>query len=159
MDKHAFRTAESSEPIRYRIAVPRDSVAMWRMKRARGGDEALSPFFYVAVIQRLADACLVAEQQGDVVGYVIARPSDVHGAVRVIDIAVDPTHDTLTITAGLLGELVELPAHKSARFVEADTNAHQSVRRLLHIIESMPLAKCYRPDPCTSLGLVDGAAM
>ncbi len=155
MDKHAFRSAETIEPIRYRGALPRDSVAMWRLKRARGCDAALSPFFYMAVIQRMAEGCLVAERGGDVIGYVIARTAE-SPALRVVDLAVDVDHDTLGVTAGLLGKLLELPAYAGARFVEADPNAHLTVRRMLHIIHSMPLAKT-RPDPCTSKRVVDGA--
>jgi hypothetical protein len=158
MDHHArFRATESNELLRFRKAEGRDSVAMWRLKRSREQEAALSPFFYMAVIQRFAHAVLVAERAGDVIGYVIARPNDSGRSVRVIDLVVDATEDALGVTAGLLDRLVRMPAHAGARFVEADLDAHQTVRRLLHIVQAVPLARCERPDPCITEALVDGA--
>ncbi len=160
MDHHArFKATESVELLQFRNAEGRDSVAMWRLKRAREQHAALSPFFYMAVIQRFARACLVAERAGDVIGYVIARPSDSGRSVRVIDLVVDPTEDALAVTAGLLDRLVRMPAHAGARYVEADLEAHQAVRRLLQVVGAMPVAKCDRRDPCITAWLVDGAAV
>lgn len=157
MDEHAHRVNESPERIRYRKAESRDSVAMWRLKRQRGAEVELSPFFYMAVMKRMAQSCIVAEHGGELIGYVIARPSEAGCSVRVVDLVVDPTHDTVDVSAGLLTQLVRQPIHARAQFIEADFDANRSVKRLVEMARSLPLAKCKRPQVCNDKEVVDGA--
>lgn len=85
----------------------------------------------MAVLQRLAHSCVVAEVHGEVIGYVLARRSDERAALRVFDLTVDAAEDAEMITAALLTRLVKLPAHADVRYLDAEQSAHRAVKRLL----------------------------
>lgn len=134
MNEATRATHETGRAVRYRMAKARDSLAMWRLRRNRTGNEGISPFFYMSVLQRLAHCSVVAELSGEVVGYVLARPSAAHGAVRLVDLTIDPEQDTAVVAAGLLSRLVRLPAHATAEFIDAEHGARDAVSALLAVV-------------------------
>jgi hypothetical protein len=148
MNQRTRATAEPKPTVRYRIAKARDSLALWRLRRQKSGDESMSPFFYMTVLRRLADYSVVAEEAGEVVGFVLARPGERRSAIRVMDLVVDPTRDTAVLTAGLLARLVRLPAHAAAEYIDAEHGARDALGKLFADVgdagheeaEGMPLA-------------------
>lgn len=136
MMENERRVTETPRPVRYRVAKSRDSLAMWRLRRTRVQDESISPFFYMSVLERLSESCVVAESGGEVIGYVIARRADERASVRVFDLTVDPAFDTAFVAAGMLGRLIKLPGHSRVKFIDAEVDAHHAVGRLLSLVGS-----------------------
>lgn len=131
-------TTRDTSPVRYREARPRDGLAMWRLRRTKTRDDSMSPFFYLAVLQRMRHSCVVAVEGGELVGYVVARRSELRASLRVFDLVVSPAHDTATVAGGLLSRLVKHPANAGVAFLDAVEEAHGAVGEFLAAASAFP---------------------
>lgn len=100
-----------------RAPVPGDGSALWRIAR----DSTLdlnSPYAYVMWCDYFADSSVVADLDGEVVGFAMGfRPSDQPATVFVWQVAVDADRKQTGLASRMLDHLVErLP---TVRFLEA----------------------------------------
>jgi L-2,4-diaminobutyric acid acetyltransferase len=116
-----------SESICFRSAHRGDASALWQLVQSTGTLELNTPYFYLAFAEFFGDTCLVAIQNEQLVGGVIAfrlprRPE----VLFVWQIGVLPAARRQGLAKRILQQLIELPACADARFVQAtiaDDNA------------------------------------
>jgi hypothetical protein len=112
---------------------------MWRLRRHVAGR---SPYGYFALLRHLASSSVVAERDGEIVGFVIARRQS-DDNVEVIDGAVDM--DLLHPTAlfvEMLGRLLAFPTFRGASYVDASSGCDEGLKQALAKVGALPLAKC-----------------
>lgn len=64
-------THTSPSPFLFRSAGPDDGAAVWRLVQATGALELNSTYCYLLLVHDFGDTCLIAEQDGEVVGVVL----------------------------------------------------------------------------------------
>jgi hypothetical protein len=122
-----------------RAAQPRDGIGMWRL--ARHAAPGISPFSVVTVLRQLSTTSVVAERDGEIIGFVVARPRE--RSIEVLDAALahDLEHPRETLVE-MLATLLQLPACRHAAFVDVASTCDHDVRDLLEPLCAAPLAKC-----------------
>ncbi len=114
---------------------------MWQLARDSASLDLNSPYCYLLLCSHFADTSLVAEQQGEIVGFVLAyRPpkridgldgADGPASIFVWQIAVAASHRGAGLARRLLETLVEQPAVRDVRQLEATvTPSNEASRRL-----------------------------
>ncbi len=104
-----------------RQPVPQDGAAVWDLIRRAGTLDLNSAYCYLLLCDRFGDTCAVAEQEGQLVGFVsafysAARPD----TLFVWQIAVDDALRGQGIGATLLREVIDRPASRARiRYIEA----------------------------------------
>ncbi len=93
-------------PIAIRRPAIEDGTKIWTLAKACRPLEPNSSYAYVLLCHHFADTCLVAEWEGEVVGFVLAyRPPPSPRTVFVWQIAVHPKMRGRGLAVGLLNEL------------------------------------------------------
>ncbi|HET9679700.1 MAG TPA: diaminobutyrate acetyltransferase [Gammaproteobacteria bacterium] len=106
--------------ITFRAAKSGDGADLWRLIKNAGTLEPNTAYFYLIFAEHFGDTCLVAEQDGAIVGGVIAyRPPSDSGSVFVWQIGVAPAGRGQGLGKRLLQELMQLPACADARWLTA----------------------------------------
>ncbi len=105
---------------------------MWRLARATV--DANSPYSYLMLGEYFAENCAVAEQRGDLVGFVTGfRPLEDPETLFIWQIAVDPRVRGQGIGSKLLDHVASRPRVPRLRWLEAtvtpDNEASQSLFR------------------------------
>src|SRR5262245_13223536 len=124
-----------------RAANPNDGIAMWRLRRHNAAADR-SPYGYFALLRHLSSSTIVAECDGDLVGFVITRR--VHDdVIEVVDGAVDPQLPQPTATLfQMLARVLELPSCREVRYIDAAPGCDESLKHTLMRAMTLPLAKC-----------------
>jgi len=120
--------------LRFRAAQRGDGAALWQLVKAAGTLELNSAYFYLLFAEHFGATCLIAEQNGVLVGGVIAyRPPTETDAVFVWQIGVAPAARGQGLGRQLLHELLQLPGCKDVRWLLA-TVAEDNLasQRLFH---------------------------
>jgi len=117
-------TKEGRDSILYRKPEGRDGGSMWRIARESGGLDLNSPYAYLLFAEHFSDTCIVAEADGETVGFVIGfRPPARADTLFVWQIAVEPAHRGNGVGVGMLTTLMEDLAedlrHDGVCFLEA----------------------------------------
>ncbi len=105
---------------------------MWQLARDSASLDLNSPYCYLLLCSHFADTSLVAEQHGEIVGFVVAyRPPTRPDSIFVWQIAVAASHRGAGLARRLLETLVEQPAVRDVRQLEATvTPSNEASRRL-----------------------------
>lgn len=104
----------------FRIPGQADGAAVWRLVSDSGTLEANSCYAYLLLCTHFAETCLVAEVNGELVGFVAAyRPPTRPDAIFVWQIGVRSSARGAGLGKRLLKELLALPACRDARYLEA----------------------------------------
>jgi L-2,4-diaminobutyric acid acetyltransferase len=105
---------------------------VWQLARDSGSLDLNSPYCYLLLCSHFADTSLVAEQSGEIVGFVVAyRPPRRPDSIFVWQIAVAASHRGAGLARRLLETLVEQPAVRDVRQLEATvTPSNEASRRL-----------------------------
>lgn len=131
-------TAPSPQTLQLRTPRPGDGTALWQLVQATGTLEANSAYCYVLFATDFADTCLVAEQDGQLVGAVVGyHPPREPGTAFVWQVGVRPSHQGRGLGLQLLQHWRALPANAGCRWITAtvadDNAASQALfRRLAH---------------------------
>lgn len=126
----------SRSPIRFRSTRPSDGTALWQFVQATGTLEPNSVYFYVLFAADFGDTCLVAEQDGRIVGAVIGfHPPREADTAFVWQVGVLPDQRGQGLGLQLLQQWLSLPANAHCRWVTAtvadDNPASQALFRRL----------------------------
>ena len=125
-------TESGHEDLFLRPPCPGDGSAVWQLARDSASLDLNSPYCYLLLCSHFADTSLVAEQNGDIVGFVLAyRPPKRWESIFVWQIAVAASHRGVGLARRLLEALVEQPAVRDVRQLEATvTPSNPASRRL-----------------------------
>lgn len=127
-----------SEQLEFRTPTQRDGIAMWRSRRPDG----LSPYGYFALLHHLAGTSVVAELDGEVVGFLIARPASGQ-SIEIIDGTVDAALPSRrTVFFQMLARLIELSECRGALYVDTTSSCDHELVQALMGVQALPLAKC-----------------
>ncbi len=114
-----------------RTAEPNDGIAMWRLRR----DSGLSPFEYVGLLFTKGALSLVMEEDGMMVGFVLAVVYD--DTLRLVD-AVAPTGAEL---ADMLGRVLDDERCQDTSWIEASWFCQERAAQVLRDLRGVALAK------------------
>jgi L-2,4-diaminobutyric acid acetyltransferase len=105
---------------------------VWRLARDSASLDLNSPYCYLLLCSHFADTSLVAEERGEIVGFVAAyRPPIRPDSIFVWQIAVAASHRGAGLASRLLAALVAQPAVRDVRQLEATvTQSNDASRRL-----------------------------
>lgn len=137
MTPHGSATPTHPHPsLVFRSTRPADGAAVWRLVQATGTLELNSPYFYLLLATDFGDTCLVAEQDGVLVGAVIGyHPPRESATAFVWQIGVLPSHRGQGLGLALLQAWLALPANAGCTWVTAtvadDNTASQALFRRL----------------------------
>lgn len=137
-----------SEPISFRSAHRGDATALWRLVQSTGTLELNTPYFYLSFAEFFGDTCLVAIQEEQLVGGVIAfrlprRPE----VLFVWQIGVLPSARRQGLAKRMLNHLIELPGCADVRFVQATiTDDNAASQRLFQSFAENLNVPCVREE-------------
>ena len=145
VDVHALEPArvwiKKDDELCIRAANPNDGIAMWRLRRHHAAADR-SPYGYFALLRHLSSSTIVAECDGDLVGFVITRRVQ-EDVIEVVDGAVDPELPQPTATLfQMLARVLELPSSREVRYIDAAPGCDESLKHALMRAMTLPLAKC-----------------
>lgn len=128
--------AEQISPLRFHAARRGDGAALWRLVKDAGTLELNSAYFYLIFAEHFGATCLIAEQDDEAVGGVVAyRLSQRPDTVFVWQIGVAAPLRGRGLGLRLLQELLALPGCDGVRYLEAsvtlDNIASQKLFRAL----------------------------
>ena len=129
-------TISHNRAIQFRQARSTDGADLWRLVQATGALEANSAYFYLLFATDFADTCLVAEQDGQLVGTVIGyHPPTQPSTAFVWQIGLLPACQGQGLGLQLLQRWLALPANAGCNWVTAtvadDNPASQALFRRL----------------------------
>lgn len=114
---HASSTPHT---LQFRTPNPNDGTSLWQLVQATGTLEANSAYFYVLLAADFADTCLLAEQDGQLVGTVVGyHPPRESSTAFVWQVGVHPSHQGRGLGLQLLQHWLALPANVGCRWVTA----------------------------------------
>lgn len=97
-----------------------DGASMWQMAKDSGGLDMNSPYCYLLMCTHFARTCMVAEMDGEPVGFATAyRPPTHPDTIFVWQIAVSPKARRTGLARRMVNGILESPACSSVRFLEA----------------------------------------
>ena len=139
----SFRSSE--QPISFRSAHSADGAALWHLVQATGTLELNSPYFYLLFATDFGDTCLVAEQEGRIVGAVVGyHPPQEDDTAFVWQVGVLPEYRGQGLGRDILHAWLELPANRHCRWITAtvadDNPASQALFRGLARERGAPCA-------------------
>lgn len=93
---------------------------MWQMAKNSGGLDMNSPYCYLLMCTHFAETSMVAEIDGEPVGFVTAyRPPTHPDTIFVWQVAVSPKARRTGLARRMINGILESPACSSVRFLEA----------------------------------------
>lgn len=122
---------ESDDRIELREPVPEDGAALWELAREVGLD-VNSPYAYLLVSRHLAPTSIVAELDGDIVGFVSAyRPPTQESVLFVWQVGVAPRGRGRGLARRMILDILTRDAARGVRWIEATvTPANTASQRL-----------------------------
>jgi L-2,4-diaminobutyric acid acetyltransferase len=127
-----FERQKKKSPIRYRASRISDGPRVHRLVKEGDGLELNTCYAYLLLCDHFSDTTLVAERDGELVGFVGAyRPPEREDTVFVWQIGIDASARGRGIASGLLDALVAAPGCEGVTFLEATvTPDNEPSRRL-----------------------------
>jgi len=118
--------------VRLRPPTPDDGAAIWRLAGAAGELEQNSGYAYVLLATHFDDTCLVAEEDGELLGFVVGyRPPRQPDTIFVWQVAVAAAARGLGLGRRLLVELARRSAASGVCWVEATVTPDNEPSRKL----------------------------
>lgn len=106
--------------LHFRSAVPADGASLWRLVQATGSLEPNTPYAYLLLASDFGRTCLVAEQDGHVVGAVIGyHPPEQADTAFVWQVGLLPALRGKGLGLELLQRWIALPANQACWWVTA----------------------------------------
>lgn len=139
--------AKDASPVQFRQARSEDGQRLWALVKAMGGLELNTAYFYILYCTDFADSCVVAEQDGELAGFVLGhRPPQRPDAVFVWQVGVAPAFRQQGLAQRLIEALLEQQP-VSVRWLEATvTPDNQPSRRLFSGIARRLGVECHIQD-------------
>ncbi|MBM7571192.1 diaminobutyrate acetyltransferase [Aquibacillus albus] len=124
-----------TETVSFELPTLEDGSAMWELVNNSTLDQN-SAYKYIMMCEYFAETCVVAKENGKLVGFVTAFiPPKRQDVIFVWQVGVDPSQRGKGIASKLLNELINRKACENIRFVEAtvtpSNKASQSLFRKL----------------------------
>ena len=128
------RPSHTSTLLNFRSARPADGASLWRLIQATGTLELNSAYFYLLFATDFGRTCLVAEQDGELVGAVIGyHPPEQIRTAFVWQVGILPRLRGQGLGVELLQQWIALPASRECLWVTAtvadDNTASQALFR------------------------------
>jgi len=122
----------ASEALVLRPATPADGPTLWRLARDAGGLDLNSPYAYLLAADAFGATCVVAEESGEALGFVVALrwPGRTH-VVFVWQVAVSPAARGRGLARRLLDALVDGPGCAGVTHLEATVTPSNAASRAL----------------------------
>lgn len=132
MPESLTQSGPSAAPIQLRSPSVADGNAILQLVRASGVLEPNTCYAYLLLSTHFADTCVVAEQGGELVGFVAAyRPPTNPAAVFVWQIGVSEKARGQGLGKRLLHYVADAPGCEGVRFLEATVSpSNEASRRL-----------------------------
>lgn len=135
----------STPPLHFRSAVAADGASLWRLVQATGKLEANTPYAYLLLASDFGRTCLVAEQDGHVVGAVIGyHPPEQADTAFVWQVGLLPALRGKGLGLALLQRWIALPANQRCQWVSAtvadDNAASQALFKRFAALHGVPCA-------------------
>lgn len=125
----ATRTCSS---LHFRSARPTDGASLWRLVQATGALEPNTPYAYVLLASDFGSTCLVAEQNGHVVGAVIGyHPPEQPRTAFVWQVGLMPAQRGQGLGVELLQRWIALPANQNCEWVTATVDDNNTASQAL----------------------------
>jgi L-2,4-diaminobutyric acid acetyltransferase len=125
-------TSRKDPNLSFRAARPTDGAAIWQLVKATGKLELNSAYFYLVFATDFGDTCLVAEQNGRLVGAVIGyHPPRQPDAAFVWQVGVLPDLRGRGLGRQLLDEWLALPANRGCKWLTATVSPDNTASRAL----------------------------
>ena len=123
-----------TRPLTFRSARSADGASLWRLIQATGTLELNSAYFYLLLATDFGSTCLVAEQDGEMVGAVIGyHPPQQNHTAFVWQVGLLPRLRGHGLGVELLQQWIALPANRDCQWVTAtvadDNTASQALFR------------------------------
>lgn len=149
------RPTPPDDPI-LRPPVVEDGPALWRLARDTGLD-ANSLYAYLMTVRFFGDTCVVAEHEGEVVGFVTAfHPPRQPDTVFVWQIGVAERMRGRGLASAVLLALLRLPACQDTRYLEATvTPSNRASFSLFRSLADAVEAE-FKESPCFPAELFEG---
>jgi len=136
--------SEKPADIIYRAATATDGGEMWKFVEAAGVLEQNPSYAYILLCQHFGDTCLVAEQNGEMVGFVLAYiPPRQPDTIFVWQVGVSKKVRGKGVGLRLLRHLMALPACRNVKFLEASvTPSNQPSQKLFRAFAKRSETHC-----------------
>ncbi len=113
-----------------RKPMERDASRVWRLLERTGGLERNSAYAYLLLCSDFADTCLVAERDGELVGFVLGyRPPARRDEMFVWQIGVAPEARGTGLGTRLLGAVLDQPGCAGVRYLTATVSPDNEASR------------------------------
>ena len=137
------RTPHTTHSLHFRSARPTDGASLWRLVQATGALEPNTPYAYLLLASDFGSTCLVAEQDGHVVGAVIGyHPPEQPLTAFVWQVGLLPALRGKGMGLELLQRWIALPANERCEWVTAtvadDNAASQALFKRFAALHSAP---------------------
>jgi hypothetical protein len=93
-----------NDALQVRSIEPKDAIDVWRLCRHQVG--IASPFFFMIIARHCASIGVVAERDGDVVGFALGSPDAHRGTGRIVALSVAAHENSTEVSAALLEGLL-----------------------------------------------------
>ncbi len=135
-----------------------DGHALWELVSNSGGLDLNSPYSYLILCRHFAETCLLAEDDGEVVGFVTAyRPPVSPDVIFVWQIGVAESARGRGLGSALLESLVQCKACQNVYFLEATVTPSNLPSRRLFQSLARRLQTRFAEEPCFGSELFGGA--
>lgn len=120
----ASRSEVAPASLHFRAPSKSDGAALWAMARDSGALDLNSPYAYMMMAHWFADTCVVVEQNGQAVGFVMGfRPPQQPDTLFVWQVAVDASQRGQGLARRMIQHLMarrpDAPGAAPLRFIEA----------------------------------------
>lgn len=134
-----------------------DGASIWRLVRDTGVLDINSPYSYLMLCKFFSDTCVVAEYEGQIVGFVSAfRPPANQHTLFVWQVAVGESQRGNGLGKALLKELIGREVCKNVRYLEATVSPSNLSSQALFRGLARDFATCCEVSECFPAHLFPG---